>query len=75
MTAPLTPAAIASLIASLDQDIASADSDLRTWRKANSTEWHDDPDYAAQAQRLAGLRRRRTRLARLPQAGIPAEGG
>lgn len=55
----------------LDREIEGTEDDLRIWRKTASTEWHDDPEYAAEARRLAGLKRRRTRL----QGEITAMGG
>lgn len=44
----------------LDDEIEATEENLRIWRKYNDDTWHDDPDYAAEARRLAGLQRRRT---------------
>jgi len=55
----------------LDREITGAEEDLRIWRKTSDDTWHGDPEYAAEARRLASLKRRRTRL----QGQIPHEGG
>lgn len=46
----------------LDDEITAIEEDLRIWRKYNSDTWHDDPDYAAEARRLAKLKRRQARI-------------
>jgi hypothetical protein len=61
----------AATLGELDGEIRAAEEDLRIWRKYNDDSWHDDPDYAAEARRLAALKRRQTRL----QGGSAAEGG
>ncbi len=52
----------------LDDEIAAVEEDLRIWRKCNDDTWHDDPDYAAEARRLASLKRKRARIAQTSQS-------